>query len=732
VAVPEAKVDPQEVAALAAELGLGKAHGEDVELLERLLDDEFEVLEPAARERGRGRLAGKPGVAVCAGCGDVTLTRFRAARCRGCGQRAEPATGKLGGELAALFADGAEGGRVVEPPGADAPAWSLARARALGRVIELGEDNEDWEVRGERLRQDAEEAESRKRAEEAARREAEEQQKRAAEAAEKRRLAEEAEKKRLAEEAEKKKAAEAAEKKRLAEEAEKKKAAEAAEKKRLAEEAEKKKAAEAAEKKRLAEEAERQRREAELEAQRAAAEEEEARERDKRRPSLGAIVGKRAGGVVRIEDQPEGGAPADKEPRVWLQDEVARLYVPAGKKERVNGKERTGAVELVPGDLVSLGDEVFVFDERAELENASASSVHFARKDGKPGGPWAYFNEPAVIGAGRGSQINLLDDGVEDQHARVFTRFGRVIVEDASGLKGGGLSISGQRVPWAIVEAGMVIKLGPPSLQDGPELAVMSGAAELKPKGEKAAAMKPSRHARTLLEVKDQKDQLLRRVFLFTRREVRFGKVGRGKDGKMLNELVLTPAPGEDAEVAEKQGGLALSREGVEIRRDGAAPMLLDGQPLEPGKARVLKGGFELIVGDDLAIDGRAFRSGTLSDQKGPAQLGVKGGHPYECVRLERLNCPHSYVFLVRMLRIGSEASAPLRLEVPGVQEGHAQVLLNDGKLQIVATRQNAKVYLGDVELEPGVPTNLAIDTEIKIGNAKVLFREAEDGDFNP
>ena len=65
------------------------------------------------------------------------------------------------------------------------------------------------------------------------------------------------------------------------------------------------------------------------------------------------------------------------------------------------------------------------------------------------------------------------------------------------------------------------------------------------------------------------------------------------------------------------------------------------------------------LSGDDLAIDGRAFRSGTLSDQKGPAQLGVKGGHPYECVRLERLNCPHSYVFLVRMLRIGSEASQP-------------------------------------------------------------------------
>jgi hypothetical protein len=225
-------------------------------------------------------------------------------------------------------------------------------------------------------------------------------------------------------------------------------------------------------------------------------------------------------------------------------------------------------------------------------------------------------------------------------------------------------------------------------------------------------------------------------VFIFTRREVRFGKTGRDKNGKLLNELVLLPAPGEEADIAEKQGGLALTREGVEIRRDGGAEMLLDGGELTPGKARLLKGGFELIVGEDLILEGRAFRSGSLPDTKGPPQLGVKGGHPYECVRLERVNCPHTYVFLVRSLRIGSEPNAPLRLELPGVAEGHAQLLLNDGKLQVVATKESAKVYVGDVELEPGAPTDLGsrqgIDAVVTIGNARLSVREAEDGDFTP
>jgi hypothetical protein len=723
VAAPApASADPAELEALAKELGLGKAHGDTVEVLERLLDDDFELLDAAQREAARAKLTGKPGAVVCSGCGNVTLARFVAPRCRACGQRSIGAEAGPSGALAALFAP-AQDAPPPPPAAASPPAWTLAKARALGRVIELGEDNEDWEVRGERLRQEAE-AQEKTRAAEVAKKKAEEEKKRrdAEEAEKKRKVDEEAKKK--AEEERKKREAEAAEAKKKADEETKKKADEE-KKKREAEAAEKQRQREAelAERKRLDEEAERQR-----------LEEEERRLKETRRPSLGAIVGKRAGTIVRIDDVPAAGAPAEKETRVWLTDDatVARVYIPAGKKEKVNGKERTGTVELMPGDLVSLGDEVFVFDERNELENVSAPSLHFTRKDGKPGGPWAYFNEATTIGAKRGCQINLLDDGVEDEHLRVFTRFGRVIVEDVSGLKDGGLRVNGQKMPWAIIEPSTTLKLGPQSMQDGPELQAAAGQAELKPKGEKAAAMKPSRHARTVLEVKDARGELARRIFLFTRREVRFGKTGRGKDGKMLNELVLVPAPGEEADVADKQGGLALSRDGVEIRRDGGAEILLDGQKLEQGKARTLKGGFELIVGEDLTIEGRAFRSGTLADSKGPAQLGIKGGHPYECVRLDRVNCQHSYVFLVRMLRIGSEASAPLRLEMPGVQEGHAQLILNEGKFQVVATKQGAKVYLGEVELEPGVPTNLAIDTEIKIGNAKLAFREAEDGDFEP
>ncbi|MCO5169422.1 MAG: cell envelope integrity protein TolA [Planctomycetes bacterium] len=724
--LPEASVDPAQVAALAAELGLDAQ--QDEELLARLLDDDFELLDPGVKARAVERLRGRPGVAVCAGCGDAALLRFRSPRCRGCGQRAGEAA--RGGALAALFADAA-GERVAAAPWPGA-AFGLAKARHLGRVIDLGEDNEDWEVRGERLRQEAAEAQRRKAEEEArraseARKKAEEEARKKAEEEARRKA--EAEARRKAEAEARKKAEEEARKKAAEEEA-RKEAEEAARKEAAEEEARRRAAAEAAERARREAE-ERARAEAE-EAERRRLEEEERAARETRRPSLGAIVGARAGSIVRIDDAPAAGAPASDRSVVLLQDEVARLFVTPGGKERVNGKERTGAVELFPGDLVSVGDEVFVFDERVELENASAPSVHFARKDGRPGGPWAYFDEPAAIGAGRACRLNLVDEGVEDEHARVFTRFGRVIVEDVSGLKGGGVAVNGQRVPWAVLEAGMALRLGPPSLQEAPELGVMAGAAELKPKEKKAAAMKPSRHARTVLEVKDEQGAVKRKVFLFTRREVRFGKVGRGRDGKMLNELVLLPAPGEDADVAEKQGGLALTREGVEIRRDGGAEMLLEGQALAPGKPQVLKGGFDLIVGEDLALEGRAYRSGTLQQDKGPPQLGVKGGHPTECVRLDRLNCPHSYVFLVRMLRIGSEPAAPLRLELPGVQPGHAQVILNDGKLQVVATRQNAKVYLGDVELEPGVPTNLGVDTELTIGNAKIAFREAEDGDFTP
>jgi hypothetical protein len=623
--------------------------------------------------------------------------------------------------------------------------WTLAPARALGRAIDLGADNEDWEIRGERLRREAEDAEKRRKAAEEAERkkkaDAEEQRKRAEEEAKKKKLAEE-EAKKKAEEARKKAAEEEARKKKLAEDEakkraedeRKKKAAEEAEKKKQAEEAEKKRreAAELERKKKEAEEKvrkdeeERIKREAAESEQRAKADEERA-QKETKRPSLGGIFGARAGEVVRIDDAPVP-AVAGATSVVWLSpDNVARLYVPKGRKEKVNGKDRDGVVNLAAGDLLTVGEDVFVHEERAELENVSAPSVHFARNDDKPGGPWAYWNEPVVVGAARTSAVNVLDDGVEDQHAKVFTRFGRVVLEDLSGPKEG-VFIKGQKVArWTLLEPDMTFRLG----QDGPELKVVAGAAELKPKLEKAAAMKPSRNTRTVLDITDKGGGLVRRVFMFSRREVRFGNKGRSAEGKMLNELVLVPAPGEEAEVAEKQGGLTLTRDGLEIRRDGGAAMTLDDVELVPGKGQLLKRGFELIVGDDLVIDGRAYRSpSTVELGKGPPQLGMKGGHPLECVRMDRLNLPHTYVFLVRMLRIGSEAAAPLRLQLPGVMEHHAQIIFVDGKFQIVATHAGAKVKVGEVELEPGVPTNLAIDTAITLGQATLTFRDAEDSDF--
>ena len=84
-------------------------------------------------------------------------------------------------------------------------------------------------------------------------------------------------------------------------------------------------------------------------------------------------------------------------------------------------------------------------------------------------------------------------------------------------------------------------------------------------------------------------------------------------------------------------------------------------------------------------------------------RLGMKGGHPTECVRLDRKKANHTYVFLVRMLRIGCEPAAP---------------------------KEEAPVFLGDFKMDPGVVYPLQIDTEIKIGEATLFFRVVEESDW--
>ena len=110
----------------------------------------------------------------------------------------------------------------------------------------------------------------------------------------------------------------------------------------------------------------------------------------------------------------------------------------------------------------------------------------------------------------------------------------------------------------------------------------------------------------------------------------------------------------------------------------------------------------------------------------------IEPGNPFECVVLERDAVDHTYVFLVRMVRIGSERGAPLRLETEGVEENHVQILLSAGKYLAVAPRASAPVLLDEVELEPGVPTPLAINTEIWLGDTRLMFRETTEADFNP
>ena len=115
-----------------------------------------------------------------------------------------------------------------------------------------------------------------------------------------------------------------------------------------------------------------------------------------------------------------------------------------------------------------------------------------------------------------------------------------------------------------------------------------------------------------------------------------------------------------------------------------------------------------------MRLDGRIYRSPTsISRDDGPARLGMKGGHPVECVRFDRKKSNHTYVFLVRMLRIGSEPAAPIRLGLKGVQENHCRILFSQGKFLIVAPKEDAVTYLGDLEMEPGVIYQYRVEASV-------------------
>lgn len=778
---------------LAERLGWQDIAPQDRAGLDLLCDDDFDSLPLEGRKailsswRERGRSLEQ--LRICEACGLASLLEFaEGERCRDC---AAPFAGgaEAGDHGLWLGAPARVAAEIVGLNGA-ALSWSLAEARAPSRPLQLDADNEDWDSREARMaevrleqerrqEEDARRAEQERRAEEERRKEAEalrlaeEAQRREEEA---RQALEEERRRRIAEQ-DRRRQSEANMLKRMEEERAKLEAEmrakieaemrakfeaeqrakdellaakeEELNRKRQEEiDAVRREAMESArlkaelEARLVAEEDERQRlaageaaRLAAEEAARRAAEEAERRGVDEpTRPALGAVVGPRAGKVVRLPDLPERGA--SDATSVYIigsgTNRMARLFVkqtPAW----IDGRQQSegSEVDLSLGATIQIGNEVYVVEETGEMGSQTAAAMHFARQDRKPGGPWSFWNEDVLIGASAQCQIRLVDDGIDDVHAQVVTRYGQVVLEDRSKQDGDdGIWVGEQKRPWLLLTPGVIFRLGP----RGPELVVKLGEAKTKA-AEKARAMKPSRHNRTVLEIRNGWGELIKKAFLFTRREVRFGNsvTAPGDRTRTLNEWPLVLGPREKAAIALKQGGLQLTREGVDLRWDSGAPMRLNDEPMERGKPQPLKRRFRIDIGERLGFDGRVFRSPTnIELEDGPARLGMKGGHPFECLRLDRDSTIHSYFFIVRMMRIGSDSFAPLRLELPGVDAAHCRIMFAQGKFFVAAPKADARVYLGDIEMDPGVTFPLEINTLIRIGEATLLFRPVRDEDFLP
>lgn len=448
------------------------------------------------------------------------------------------------------------------------------------------------------------------------------------------------------------------------------------------------------------------------------------------RPTLGCLVGDQAGHLVELPDL--SSRHQSNSAGLWVDGQdppQAIAFANAEQSLSINGEElAAGASMEVPnGSKLSWRGQLYILDEASEINTRSASTIHLARNDERPGGPWPYWNDSLDIGAQLGCDVQVVDDGVDDLHARMVTRFGVVVIEDCSGSEDG-LWVDGQRVPGLILKPGQRFRLG----QNGPELIARDGDVKA-PVGDEAQRMKPCRYPRTLLEVRDQDQQLIHKVFLFTRREVRFGAAPKDPNARIRNEWILTPSSSEAVTISEQQGALTLGRGGVDLRYDGGCAMTIDGQAMEPGRPQGLSRRFELVFGDSMSFEGRVYRSPTtIRLGQGPAHLGMKGGHPYECLRLKRVGVPQTVVFLVRLLRIGSGLNTPLRLDQAGVDDAHCQIMLSDGHYVLIAPRAESPVFVNDQELPAGQRRILEINTDIRIGSARLHFREAQEPDFHP
>lgn len=740
---------------------------------------------PQAVAKARERLRGL--VVECPACESLTLARFKAEddTCRVCGELlpVSPEFGQVldASHVAALLAEDAPAAPAADSPllAPDPADWQLApRKHDPGKLLALAKDNLDWDDILAAIRK-AEEEGRRKAADEAARKKAEADRQRAeaeararaeaeararaeADAARKRAEAEaeaarkkaeaEAEAARQRAEAEARARAEAEARARVEAEARAKAEAEArrkadAEAKRKAEEEALRAYAEAqrkAEEEKKAKELEaRRKQEAELaafaavqakaEADKKAREEEDERLRklEDARLAIGRLTGAEAGKIVRIGDLDPSLKPGQsKRPLCLMAQGKAKLLVPSGSKCSVNDTPALGIVEVKAGDIVKglfEDEDLAVIDENGELRGVNADPVHVKREDNGSGGPWNYWNEPLKIGASDQCEILLGEPGVDEVHATIATRFGRVVVEDAC-TEADGLWIEKARVQAFVARPGMTFRLG----SKGPVLGIGAGQAEIKAKEEaKAAPAKPARYVRTVLHVEEPNGRASK-VFLFARREIRFGRMFSRGD-KVENDLVI--APEDDIQtVADKQGSFSLTRDGVTLRLDDkVVPMSLNDEEMKPGQAVALKRRFTIDIGVGITLRGEVYRapSSAKRAETGLGQLGIEGGHPYECVRMVREDSSgHTYVFLVRQIRIGTGPGDSIQLDDTEVAPGHASLFLARGVLQIVAPREKAKVKVDGEELQTGVPRPLKLGSVVELGDTTLRFEVTSESDF--
>ena len=154
---------------------------------------------------------------------------------------------------------------------------------------------------------------------------------------------------------------------------------------------------------------------------------------------------------------------------------------------------------------------------------------------------------------------------------------------------------------------------------------------------------------------------------------------------------------------------------------------------MKPGQSVPLKRRFTIDIGVGITLRGEVYRAPTSAKRpdSGPGQLGVEGGHPFECVRMVREDSSgHTYVFLVRQIRLGSGGGDSIQLDDTDVAPGHATLLLSRGVLQIVAPREKAKVKVDGETLETGKPRPLKLGSVIEVGQTTLRFEVTSESDF--